>query len=164
MVTSRPDRCAPAGGHDDDLFDLWPVGGTEDLQNHRAALVYGLPATLGTVRQLRGRQTNPRWNPDRAAVRDVYPPRPVVLAVLPGLRAAPVWYSALPAVRPSRTAARAAQRRQRRGPCRTSGPVREPGQQPATQHHGELAEQEQGFGGAGRAGRRAASPDPRWLG
>ena len=102
-----------------------------DLQGHRAALVHSMPAAMGTVRALRRGQADPRRDPHHAVLRGLHPPRGVVLALLPGLRAAaPDPLAFLRTVQPASTAERTA-RRHRRGPCRTAGPAREPGHQPA---------------------------------
>ena len=94
----------------DELLDLRPLSCLRDLQGHGAALVHSVPAAVGTVRALRRGQADPRRDLS-AVLRDLHPARGVVLAFVPGLRAAaPAPLAFLRAVQPASTAERTARR------------------------------------------------------
>ena len=58
------------------------------LSDHRRAVVRGLQAALGPLLAVRTARPGPRRHQGRAALRDLHPFRPRVLAQLPGLRPA----------------------------------------------------------------------------
>jgi hypothetical protein len=77
----------PTGQHDD-LRDLQPLRPCGDLQGHRATELPRLRPTAGPLHRLRHRPAGPRRHPRPAALRDLRPPRLLVLAHLSRMRRA----------------------------------------------------------------------------
>ena len=86
------------------LLDLRPQRVLRDLPGHQPSVVQGLPETAGTLRGLRPGRADPRRHPHQAALRGLHPPRPIVLARLPGLRAPSAQHPILHPLQPAGTA------------------------------------------------------------
>ena len=109
---SEPASPGPVSSHGD-LFDLRPQRILRDLPGHQPPVVQGLPETAGTLRRLRPGRADPRRHPHQAAVRDLHPPRPILLARLPDLRAPSTQHPILHPLQPAATAAGLAGRSRR---------------------------------------------------
>lgn len=137
------------GEHDDDLFDLRPLGPRGGLQAHREALLPCMFAAASTLHRLRHGQADPRRHPRRTGLRGLHPPGRVG-ARLPRLRRAqPTTPASVRALLAAGPADEAARRRHRSGPSPAAGPARTPGRTRTSRHRARLAAQGHRVLGAG---------------
>src|SRR6266536_2299779 len=130
------------GGADAGIGELRAKRVLRDLSGDEPAVVQGLPETASPLRRLWPRRPDPRWHPDRTAVRNLHPPRRILLAVLPDLRTASTQHPIMHPLQSAASTTSAAGRRPRRGSHRTARPARQPDQPRPTSRGAGVAEQD----------------------